>query len=53
MGSGSGIDRRRFMQLAGLSGAAVLAGCKQSESGTDTARTLKIGYVCGAASAWP
>ena len=43
MGSGSGIDRRRFMQLAGLSGAAVLAGCKQSESGTDTARTLKIG----------
>jgi branched-chain amino acid transport system substrate-binding protein len=41
----SGIDRRRFMQLAGLSGAAVLAGCKQSESGSDTARTLKIGYV--------
>ena len=45
MSSGSGIDRRRFMQLAGLSGAAVLAGCKQSESGSDTARTLRIGYV--------
>ena len=45
MSSGSGIDRRRFMQLAGLSGAAVLAGCKQSESGARAARTLKIGYV--------
>jgi branched-chain amino acid transport system substrate-binding protein len=44
--TGSGIDRRRFMQLAGLSGAAALAGCKQSESGGgDAARTLKIGYV--------
>jgi branched-chain amino acid transport system substrate-binding protein len=43
--SGSGIDRRRFIQLAGLSGAAVLAGCRQSESGGDAARTLKIGYV--------
>jgi branched-chain amino acid transport system substrate-binding protein len=41
-----GIDRRRFLQLAGLSGAAALAGCKQSESGSDAAaRTLKIGYV--------
>ena len=46
MSTGSGIDRRRFMQLTGLSGAAVLAGCKQSESGGgDAARTLKIGYV--------
>jgi branched-chain amino acid transport system substrate-binding protein len=41
----SGIDRRRFMQLAGLSGAAALAGCKQSESGGEAARTLKLGYV--------
>ena len=45
MSSGRGVDRRRFMQLAGLSGAAVLAGCKQSESGGDAARTLKIVYV--------
>ncbi|HEV2893262.1 MAG TPA: twin-arginine translocation signal domain-containing protein, partial [Actinomycetota bacterium] len=46
MSTASGIDRRRFMQLAGLSGAAALAGCKQSESGGgDAARTLKIGYV--------
>jgi branched-chain amino acid transport system substrate-binding protein len=41
----SGIDRRRFMQLAGLSGAAALAGCKQSESGGGSTRTLKLGYV--------
>jgi hypothetical protein len=28
-----GIDRRRFMQLAGLSGAVALAGCRESGSG--------------------
>jgi branched-chain amino acid transport system substrate-binding protein len=40
-----GIDRRRFMQLAGLSGAAALAGCRESGSGGDAARTIKLGYV--------
>ena len=40
-----GIDRRRFMQLAGLSGAAALAGCRESGSGGDSARTIKLGYV--------
>jgi branched-chain amino acid transport system substrate-binding protein len=41
-----GIDRRRFMQLAGLSGAAALAGCRESGGGGDTAaRTIKLGYV--------
>jgi branched-chain amino acid transport system substrate-binding protein len=43
---GKGIDRRRFMQLAGLSGAVALAGCRESGSGGgDTARTIKLGYV--------
>jgi branched-chain amino acid transport system substrate-binding protein len=43
-----GIDRRRFMQLAGLSGAAALAGCRESggDGGGDAAaRTIKLGYV--------
>jgi branched-chain amino acid transport system substrate-binding protein len=44
-----GIDRRRFMQLAGLSGAAALAGCRESGGGggggDDAARTIKLGYV--------
>jgi branched-chain amino acid transport system substrate-binding protein len=41
----SAIDRRRFLQLAGLSGAAALAGCRGSESGGEAARTIKLGYV--------
>jgi branched-chain amino acid transport system substrate-binding protein len=41
----SGIDRRRFLQLAGLSGAAALAGCKQSDAGGGSTRTIKLGYV--------
>jgi branched-chain amino acid transport system substrate-binding protein len=42
----SGIDRRRFLQLAGLSGAAALAGCRESGGGGgDSARTVKLGYV--------
>jgi branched-chain amino acid transport system substrate-binding protein len=43
-----GIDRRRFMQLAGLSGAAALAGCRDSGGGGGgdaAARTIKLGYV--------
>ena len=42
-----GIDRRRFMQLAGLSGAAALAGCRESGGGGGdaAARTIKLGYV--------
>ena len=42
-----GIDRRRFMQLAGLSGAAALAGCRESGGGGggEAARTIKLGYV--------
>jgi branched-chain amino acid transport system substrate-binding protein len=43
-----GIDRRRFMQLAGLSGAAALAGCRDSGGGGGgdaAARTVKLGYV--------
>jgi branched-chain amino acid transport system substrate-binding protein len=41
-----GIDRRRFMQLAGLSGAAALAGCRESGTGGgEAARTIKLGYV--------
>jgi branched-chain amino acid transport system substrate-binding protein len=44
---GKGIDRRRFMQLAGLSGAAALAGCRESGGGGGdaAARTIKLGYV--------
>jgi branched-chain amino acid transport system substrate-binding protein len=41
----TGIDRRRFLQLAALSGAATLAGCKQSDSGGGATRTIKLGYV--------
>jgi branched-chain amino acid transport system substrate-binding protein len=42
----SGLDRRRFLQLAGLSGAAALAGCRSSgDGGGDAARTIKLGYV--------
>jgi branched-chain amino acid transport system substrate-binding protein len=43
-----GIDRRRFMQLAGLSGAAALTGCRDSGGGGGgdaAARTIKLGYV--------
>jgi branched-chain amino acid transport system substrate-binding protein len=43
-----GIDRRRFMQLAGLSGAAALAGCRESGGnggGDAAARPIKLGYV--------
>jgi branched-chain amino acid transport system substrate-binding protein len=43
-----GIDRRRFMQLAGLSGAAALAGCRESGGGGGgdaAARPIKLGYV--------
>ena len=42
-----GIDRRRFMQLAGLSGAAALAGCRESGGGGGdaAARTIKLGYL--------
>ncbi|HEV8372192.1 MAG TPA: ABC transporter substrate-binding protein [Actinomycetota bacterium] len=40
----SGLDRRRFVQLAGLSGAALLAGCRSSSPLADR-RPLRLGYV--------
>ena len=40
----SGLDRRRFVQLAGLSGAALLAGCRSSSPLGDR-RPLRLGYV--------
>jgi branched-chain amino acid transport system substrate-binding protein len=44
------LTRRRFMQYAGMSGAAlslggVLAACKSSSESGGTARAVKIGYV--------
>ena len=46
----SRLTRRRFIQYAGMSGAAVslggvLAACKSSSEGGATARAVKIGYV--------
>jgi branched-chain amino acid transport system substrate-binding protein len=46
----SRLTRRRFIQYAGMSGAAVsmggvLAACKSSSEGGETARAVKIGYV--------
>ena len=38
------LDRRRFVQLAALSGAAALAGCGTSESLADR-QPIKLGYV--------
>jgi branched-chain amino acid transport system substrate-binding protein len=38
------LDRRRFVQLAALSGAALLAGCGTSEPLADR-QTIKLGYV--------
>jgi branched-chain amino acid transport system substrate-binding protein len=38
------LDRRRFVQLAALSGAAALAGCGTSEPLADR-QTIKLGYV--------
>jgi branched-chain amino acid transport system substrate-binding protein len=40
----SGLDRRRFVRLAGLSGAALLAGCRTSSPLADR-RPLRLGYV--------
>jgi branched-chain amino acid transport system substrate-binding protein len=49
----AGMDRRRFLQIAGLSGVAVglggaLAGCKSGDDnggGSASGRTIKLGYV--------
>jgi branched-chain amino acid transport system substrate-binding protein len=38
------LDRRRFVQLAALSGAALLAGCRTSDPLADR-QTIKLGYV--------
>jgi branched-chain amino acid transport system substrate-binding protein len=40
----AGVDRRRFVQLAALSGAALLAGCRTADPLADR-RPVKLGYV--------
>ena len=39
-----GVDRRRFVRLAALSGAAALAGCRTSDALSDR-QPVKLGYV--------
>jgi branched-chain amino acid transport system substrate-binding protein len=39
-----GVDRRRFVQLAALSGAALLTGCRTSDPLADR-QPIKLGYV--------
>src|SRR5512133_710238 len=39
-----GVDRRRFLQLAALSGAAALAGCRTSDALGDR-QPIRLGYV--------
>jgi branched-chain amino acid transport system substrate-binding protein len=39
-----GVDRRRFVQLAALSGAALLTGCRASDPLADR-QPIKLGYV--------
>jgi branched-chain amino acid transport system substrate-binding protein len=39
-----GVDRRRFVQLAALSGAAMLAGCRTSDPLADR-QPIRLGYV--------
>jgi branched-chain amino acid transport system substrate-binding protein len=40
----AGVDRRRFVQLAALSGAALLSGCRTSDPLADR-QPIKVGYV--------